>query len=164
MPRPPGRAGAVERIPASVYWSKLPDGEVPPARVVPLNVGDTWLPPVPGARMEDLAEAAYPDLHRYAHPRGVPELVEALAAKLRARNALACGPESVLVTAGATGALACAVGAIGGPLAYWGAARGWQAVQFEPPAWRATAALAAGWALALPALTAGARRWTRKAS
>lgn len=60
--------------------------------------------------------------------------------------------------------LACAVGAIGGPLAYWGAARGWQAVQFEPPAWRATAALAAGWALALPALTAGARRWNREAS
>ena len=59
--------------------------------------------------------------------------------------------------------LACVFGAVGGPLAYWGAARGWQPVQFEAPAWRATAALAAGWALALPALTAGARRWTREA-
>ncbi|MDH1180365.1 DUF2878 domain-containing protein [Achromobacter mucicolens] len=60
--------------------------------------------------------------------------------------------------------MACVFGAVGAPLAYWGAARGWQSVQFEPPAWRATAALAAGWALALPALTAGARRWTREAS
>ncbi|PJM71467.1 DUF2878 domain-containing protein [Achromobacter ruhlandii] len=59
--------------------------------------------------------------------------------------------------------LACVFGAVGGPLAYWGAARGWQPVQFEAPAWRATAALAAGWALALAALTAGARRWTREA-
>lgn len=115
MPRPPGRAASVERIPASVYWSRLPEGEAPPARVVPLNVGDTWLPPVPGARMEDLAEAAYPDLHRYAHPRGVPELVEALVAKLRARNGIECAPESVLVAAGATGALACAIGAIADP-------------------------------------------------
>jgi N-succinyldiaminopimelate aminotransferase len=130
----------VERIPASVYWSKLPDGEVPPARVVPLNVGDTWLPPVPGARMEDLAEAAYPDLHRYAHPRGVPELVEALVEKLRARNGLACTPESVLVAAGATGALACAVGAIADPgdevlilAPFWPLIRGIsQALRAEP--------------------------------
>jgi len=115
MPRPPGRAASAEGIPASVYWSKLPPGETPPARVVPLNVGDTWLPPVPGARMEDLAEAAHPDLHRYAHPRGVPELVDALVAKLRSRNQLECTRESVLVTAGATGALACAVGSIAEP-------------------------------------------------
>lgn len=60
--------------------------------------------------------------------------------------------------------LACVFGAVGGPLAYWGAARGWQPVQFEPPAWRAIVALAAGWALALPALTSGARRWVREAS
>ncbi len=60
--------------------------------------------------------------------------------------------------------LAFVFGAVGGPLAYWGAARGWQPVQFDPPAWRATAALAAGWAVALPALTASARRWTREAS
>ncbi len=112
MPRPPGRASSVEKIPASVYWSRLPAGEQPRSRVIPLNVGDTWLPPVPGARMEDLAEAAYPDLHRYAHPRGLPELVGALVSKLRARNGIECAPDSVLVAAGATGALACAVGAL----------------------------------------------------
>ncbi len=55
--------------------------------------------------------------------------------------------------------LACLLGAIGGPLAYWGAARGWQAVQFEAPAWRAVLALMLGWALALGVLAQGARRW-----
>ncbi|KAA5923305.1 DUF2878 domain-containing protein [Achromobacter xylosoxidans] len=60
--------------------------------------------------------------------------------------------------------LAFAFGAIGGPLAYWGAARGWQAVQFDAPAWRATAALALGWGLILPALTRRAHRWTREAA
>ena len=36
------------------------------------------------------------------------------------------------------------------PLAYLGAARGWHAVLFPQPAWRAVVFLAAGWALALP--------------
>lgn len=60
--------------------------------------------------------------------------------------------------------LACVFGAIGGPMAYWGAARGWQAVQFDEPAWRATAALAIGWGLILPALTTRAWRWHREAT
>ncbi len=33
-----------------------------------LHVGDTWLRPVAGSLMEDLASEAYPDLHRYAAP------------------------------------------------------------------------------------------------
>lgn len=55
--------------------------------------------------------------------------------------------------------LALAFGAIGAPLAYLSAARGWQAVVFEPPLWRGLAWLAAGWAAALPLLCLQARRW-----
>lgn len=57
--------------------------------------------------------------------------------------------------------LACALGGLGGPLAYLGAARGWDAVRFAEPAWMALAALGLGWALALPLLAAAARHGVR---
>jgi len=57
--------------------------------------------------------------------------------------------------------LAAAFGAIGGPLAYLGAARGWHAVLLPVPAWHTLLALAVGWGFALPLLTALARRWLR---
>lgn len=48
--------------------------------------------------------------------------------------------------------VAAAFAAIGGPLAYLGAARGFAAVTFSQPAWPALAYLCAAWALALPLL------------
>lgn len=48
--------------------------------------------------------------------------------------------------------LASVVGAIGGPLAYLSASRGFGAVEFIAPAPQALLALAAGWAIALPML------------
>ncbi len=57
--------------------------------------------------------------------------------------------------------LAALLGALGGPLAYLGAARGWHAVLLPTPAWPALLALGAGWALALPLLATLARRWLR---
>lgn len=47
--------------------------------------------------------------------------------------------------------LAALLGAVGAPLAYLAAARGWHAVTFPHGEAAAMAALAAGWALALPA-------------
>jgi hypothetical protein len=55
--------------------------------------------------------------------------------------------------------LAVLFGAIGAPLAYAGAARGWNAVTFAAPAWHALAAIALGWAVAMPLLAALARHW-----
>ena len=53
--------------------------------------------------------------------------------------------------------LAVMLGAIGGPLAFRaGEALG--GVRFAPPRWHAVAALAAAWAIAMPLLTAVARR------
>jgi hypothetical protein len=57
--------------------------------------------------------------------------------------------------------LATLLGALGGPLAYLGAARGWHAVRLPVPAWPALLALAAGWAMAMPLLATLARRWLR---
>ena len=50
-------------------------------------------------------------------------------------------------------AVALLFGAIGGPLAYPGAVRGWQAIAFAEPRWPTLAALAVGWGIAIPLLT-----------
>ncbi len=56
--------------------------------------------------------------------------------------------------------LALSLGAIGGPLAYLGAARGWGAIVFAEPRWMAVVALVVGWAIAIPLLTMLASRWS----
>lgn len=56
--------------------------------------------------------------------------------------------------------LALVLGAIGGPLAYAGAARGWDALIFRAPAWQALALLGVGWAVAMPLLALLSHRWT----
>jgi hypothetical protein len=58
--------------------------------------------------------------------------------------------------------LAALLGAIGGPLAYLGAARGWHVVTFADPVWHALLWLGMGWALATPALAWLARRGSNR--
>jgi aspartate/methionine/tyrosine aminotransferase len=72
----------------------------------PLHVGDTWMEPVEGARMEDLRVKDHPGMHRYSAPQGHPVLLSALEARC------AVSRDRLLVTAGATGALSCALGAL----------------------------------------------------
>jgi hypothetical protein len=57
-------------------------------------------------------------------------------------------------------ALAAILGALGGPLAYLGAARA-HALRLPGPAWRGLLALALGWAIVMPTLTSLAGRWQR---
>jgi hypothetical protein len=56
--------------------------------------------------------------------------------------------------------LAMVFGAIGAPLAYLGAQRGWASVIFQPPTWRGLTWIACSWASAMPLLAFLARRWT----
>lgn len=58
-----------------------------------------------------------------------------------------------------TGAL---LGAVGAPMAYLAAARGWDAVAFAQPLWPALLWLALGWALAIPLLSGLALRWSER--
>lgn len=112
MPRPPHTASSVADIPGAVY-SALADrlaryrGEV-----YPLHVGDTWMEPPPGCRMEDLTVAENPGMHRYAAPQGMPGLLDAVAARQERRTGVPTGRDEVLIAAGATGALAAVAGAI----------------------------------------------------
>ena len=83
--------------------------------VFALHVGDTWIEPFEGGRMEDVSLRDHPGVHRYTDTRGIPELVDSLIEKIRSRNELPAERESVLVTGGATAGLAAAVGAVAAP-------------------------------------------------
>lgn len=83
--------------------------------VFPLHVGDTWMEPVEGARMEDLRESEHPGLHRYTEPQGSRALIDAVVDKVRAVNGLPIERSNVLISAGATGALGAAVGMLASP-------------------------------------------------
>lgn len=115
MPRPPGFNERVLAMPGAVYSPFSERLRDHPGPLFPLHVGDTWLDPFEGARMQDLRVQDHPGLHRYSDTRGLPEFVDAIVEKARARNGLACERESVLVGAGATALLACVAGAIVAP-------------------------------------------------
>jgi N-succinyldiaminopimelate aminotransferase len=111
MPRYPAYSSSVAELSGSVFSALAHrlanyDGEV-----YPLHVGDTWLQPAPGCRMEDLDTGTYPWLHRYAPPQGIPELIDAIVERSSLRTGVETQRENVLVAAGATGALGAVVGA-----------------------------------------------------
>lgn len=112
MPRRDRFAQSVRAMPGAVYSPFADRLRDHAGEIFPLHVGDTWLTPVVGARMEDLSTAELPGMHRYCDTRGLPALVDAVVEKARARGGIACERESVLITAGATSGLGCALGAV----------------------------------------------------
>ncbi len=112
MPQFPEVAPTIARMSGSVYSSLVHrlagyDGEV-----YPFHVGDTWMEPADGARMEDLSVTEYPGMHRYAPVQGRGDLLDAIVGRTEDRTGTPTTSENVLVAAGATGALGAAVGAI----------------------------------------------------
>jgi len=145
MPKPgDGRGAEVVRGIGAAVFSPLGDRIASqPGPVFPLHVGDTWMEPFEGGRMEDLREADLPGLHRYAETAGIAPLREAISGKLRSRG-VPCDPEGLLVTAGATSGLSCVIGALADPgeevlilAPFWplirGIVRSWRAVPVEVP-------------------------------
>lgn len=110
MPRFPTIPATVTAIRGSVYNAAA--GRRLPDEVFPLHVGDTYLEPALGCRMEDLRVAEHPGMHRYAAPHGLPRLLEQLCERTRARTGVPTDPEDVLITAGGTGALSAVAGAL----------------------------------------------------
>ncbi len=80
-----------------------------------MHVGDTWMEPAEGCRMEDLRVAEYPGMHRYAAPQGMPALLDAIVEQARERTGVPTERENVLVATGATGGLGAVAGAIVAP-------------------------------------------------
>jgi len=115
MPRAPFPADAALRIPGAIF-SKLAHRIAERGDdVFPLHVGDTWMEPFEGGRMEDLSVREHPGMHRYGETQGLPALLDAIVEKVRTRNALPAERAGVLVTAGATGALGAAIGMLAAP-------------------------------------------------
>lgn len=114
MPKFPAVSPAAQAVRGAVYsgLARKPASGRPP---VPLHVGDTWMDPAEGCRMQDLDVAVYPGLHRYSPVPGYPELRERIAQVHAERSAVATTPEQVVVTAGATAGLAAAVSALVAP-------------------------------------------------
>lgn len=115
MPRYPEVAPSVAAIGGSVFSALAHRLAGFAGETYPLHVGDTWLEPPEGCRMEDLTVAEYPGMHRYASPHGIAALVDALAERTRRRTGAATGAENVLLAAGATGGLGAVAGAILAP-------------------------------------------------
>lgn len=115
MPRFPQIAPNIAGMTGSVYSAlahRLSNFE---GEVYPFHIGDTWMEPAVGARMEDLTVAEYPGMHRYAPVQGRRDLLEAIADRVLRRSGAGAEPRDILVTAGATGALGAIVGAITEP-------------------------------------------------
>lgn len=115
MPRSPLLAPAAASIKGSVYSSVLHRLASYGGEVFPLHVGDTYLDPAEGCRPEDFPLARWPGIHRYAPPQGLPELVDAVLERVRARTGVPLERGNVFVTGGATSGLASVVGAIVSP-------------------------------------------------
>jgi N-succinyldiaminopimelate aminotransferase len=115
MPRHPHFSPSVDDISGAVYSALAHRLASFPGEVYPLHVGDTWMEPAAGCRMEDLTVAEYPGMHRYAAPQGMPALIDAVVEQTRERSGAATERENVLVATGATGGLGAVAGAICSP-------------------------------------------------
>ncbi|MFH1463910.1 MAG: pyridoxal phosphate-dependent aminotransferase [Pseudomonadota bacterium] len=109
----PDSSRAVRGMTGTPFGALAARAAAHPGPLIELHVGDTWPPPVVGARAEDVTASAFPAAHRYVDPSGWPPLCAALLEKLRRQNGFSgLEPAGVLPTAGCTGALAAAAGAL----------------------------------------------------
>jgi aspartate/methionine/tyrosine aminotransferase len=81
----------------------------------PLHIGDTFMEPAAGCRMEDFDVGTHPGMHRYSPVHGHRPLLERLAQHVSGRVNAKIEVENILVTAGATGGLGAIVGALVSP-------------------------------------------------
>ncbi len=112
MPRFPNVAPSVASIQGSVYTALAHKVATYEGEIYPLHIGDTWMEPAAGLRMEDLRVQDHPGMHRYSRPQGIPELLDAIAERTCQRTGEPTVRGNVLVAAGATGALGAVIGAL----------------------------------------------------
>jgi aspartate/methionine/tyrosine aminotransferase len=115
MPRYPDASPTVSSIRGSAFSRLAQKLREHRGEIYPLHVGDTWMEPAEGCRMQDLRVEDHPGMHRYTNPEGMPELIDAIAQRTRRRTGASTERGNVLVAAGATGALGAAVGSVVSP-------------------------------------------------
>jgi len=112
MPRFPETTSTLDAVGGAVFSSLAGRLARHRGTVYPLHVGDTWLEPAEGCRMQDLTIDEHPGMHRYSSPQGLPGLIDAVVERSRKRMGVTTERSSVLIAAGATGALGAVVGSI----------------------------------------------------
>lgn len=112
MPRFPHVSPSVASIQGSVYTALAHKLATYEGEIYPFHIGDTWMEPAEGLRMEDLRVQDHPGMHRYSKPQGLPELLDAIAERTCERTGERTARDNVLVAAGATGALGAVIGAL----------------------------------------------------
>lgn len=115
MPRHPGLAPSVLAMQDTLFSALAHRLATYRGEIYPLHVGDTWMEPPTGCRMEDLTEAEFPGMHRYTAPHGWPPLLDAVVERVRATTGEAVDRGNVFIAAGATGGLGAAIGATVAP-------------------------------------------------
>ncbi len=113
MPKPPSFTHAAAAVQAAVYSKH--SGSDDQSLQIPLHVGDTWMEPAVGCRMQDLTIDEHPGMHRYTPVQGLPTLRHAIARHHARLSGVHTDTANVIVTAGATAGLAAAVGALVAP-------------------------------------------------
>jgi N-succinyldiaminopimelate aminotransferase len=108
-------AGRVAGLPGSVYSNVVSMLASYEGETYPLHIGDTWLEPPLGCRVEDQLAAEHPGLNRYTQVPGIPELRSALREHVAGLTGHPVAPEAVFVGTGGTGCLAALAGAMVGP-------------------------------------------------
>jgi N-succinyldiaminopimelate aminotransferase len=102
MPRHPRTAQAAESLSDRVYGALVDEAKRRPGPIYPLNVGDTYLEPLPAARAEAQRAADHPRLHNYAAVQGEPALLDAIVARVKRTRGVVIDRESLQVMVGAT--------------------------------------------------------------
>ena len=103
MPRPPQSSAATASLSDRVYGALLDEAKRRPPPVHLLNVGDTYLEPLPSARAEAHRAAEHPRLHNYAAVQGEPVLLDAIIARTERVHGVTLDRQCVQVMPGATG-------------------------------------------------------------
>ena len=115
MARFPNPSNTAATLSDAVYSSLAAKARSHRGPVYALQVGDTWLEPPEFARAEAQRAADHPRLHAYSPVQGEPDLLEAIQARLLARDGERVERDDIQVMLGATAGLAVVIDTIFDP-------------------------------------------------
>lgn len=105
MPRFPLLADSASSLSDRVFGGTGQRTGAVPGRVYPLNVGDTYIDPLPAAQAQAQKTADHPRMHNYSPVQGEPVLLDAILGKVERRSGVHLERELVQVMNGATSGL-----------------------------------------------------------
>ena len=140
MARFPDPSPTTATLSDAVYTSLAARARAHAGKVFALQVGDTWLEPPECARAEAQRSADHPRLHAYAPVQGEPALLDAIQARLLARDGERVERDDLQVMLGATAGLAVVIDTLLDPgdevivlAPYWPLIRGMVAARGAVP-------------------------------